>query len=151
MLVWTGFHMKWELKSATNGGQWRWLENQQWMPTVTEAYPVWGSLEAGQLLREHISSVMKMCSCKRCGCKGKTGGLLWTVADAHVISSSGSTPSSAPSYSSTSSPLPLSSSMFLSAPTCDEAPGHEGLSSERVAPGWMCTLVRMRVQHASEQ
>lgn len=45
MLVWTGFHTKRELKSATDRGRWSWLENHQWMPTVTEAYPVWGSLE----------------------------------------------------------------------------------------------------------
>lgn len=60
----------------------------------------------------------------------QTVGPFWTAADTHIDSSSGSsspTPS-ASSYSSTSSPLPPSSYMLLSAPIQDEASGHVGIS-----------------------
>lgn len=79
-------------------------------------------------LCEYISSLMKTYSCKHRRCKGKQSAPFELLLTPTSTPPPAPPPSSAPSYSSTSSPLPPSSYMLLSALVQDEASGHVGIS-----------------------
>lgn len=93
--------------------------------------------------------LMKTYSCERCGCKGKQSPPPRTAADTHINSSSGSSPS-ASSYSSTSSPLPLSFYMLLSALIQDEG-SRMWECLYTAVHGWISVLARMLVHPSSKQ